>query len=585
MMPIMLMLLATAHVCMRQLEPVLLAPQLSSAGGRAAVAKDLTAATKLWRDFGMPVLSPTSKPVILTQNDSRDEANIAFTDRVGGRPGCLLVGTMICDPSDPNCPLLAEDTEGVKAAVPADWTETTARRLQSDGWYNHTIFPTNAALCAAILSEIAGRHDFAMELLEKVNLNPEPLLYIEMYLGIPIRPTVLAGAAMEIELYLGRQALDPISDRSAILGKLEPLLATHLIDLRGRRFVGFPEGLRAAVAIRPPKPGTPEAAVVDLTSADVRHAWDELDDEHCVQILSFGLTAIPALARHIGDPALTRARFEGEDNDPQHIIEIGEVVQALIVAVSDGEIGGPDTQFTKQQVLDWYRARLAGRLEPYLLKNLTWVEFDGISRRVESSERTFTILAKDHHELLTGAYRSLLNTSVEMRGADNGISKAGVATSKIIQLLTMASKSRTCRQRVIALDELASMDKAEFNRDLAEALNPLLPDPYDRCLMWLAYDTDDTSVWSAVEEGLRMCDGKLRSKLIADIDREPGAVLGPAVKLRILHALRAFIDDKVAGKAAIVSAARVLGFSSQPQPTSDVGWQDLRHQVLKAIAP
>ncbi len=103
--------------------------------------------------------------------------------------------------------------------------------------------------------------------------------------------------------------------------------------------------------------------------------------------------------------------------------------------------------------------------------------------------------------------------------------------------------------------------------------------------MWLAYDTDDTSVWSAVEEGLRMCDGKLRSKLIADIDREPGAVLGPAVKLRILHALRAFIDDKVAGKAAIVSAARVLGFSSQPQPTSDVGWQDLRHQVLKAIAP
>jgi len=349
-----LVLLAVAAVAVAH-------PVQESAAVTAAGQGDLDTAVALWKRYGLPVPPASCVPALI------DGDIASYVQHRNGKPDLIFLGTREFELGGAYDPNKKRSERGDAYVIKgASWASPPPERLRPPFWEDGA-FDVDTTLTAAIQASAMGHSQVAQALMaarqRRVEVEPGEPRDIDIdseWIGEPVDRSATAGAVLAIATHFVNQLFEPGSDRRAIREKLAPLEELHLLktcNVRGELH-GLPQivaELDTTLNAPATKPGSVDAAVVDLVNV-TEDPFTEIEDSRCKLVRSFGLAAVPALAKLLESQQITRIFEPRRDNDPPHVQEVRYVAQWLLGKIAGGELGqyGPRT---RQEAMAWYRTK------------------------------------------------------------------------------------------------------------------------------------------------------------------------------------------------------------------------------------
>jgi hypothetical protein len=518
---------------------------------------DLDRAAALWKRFKMPVPPPDAIPVHVVSSWSDDKPNyeVAFLAAGKGTPEVVYMGTRALERS-------SRELGSIKAA---SWNLSDAVDMKIPP-YGLFGFPEDTTTAGAVIATLLNHKDFAKALLanrkvDEWNYGPDAA-----WIGTPVDPTVLAGAGFLIATHLVNELTRPDSDRRAIRAQIAGLQKLNLVkkspfwprrDLR-ELLKDLDDTLKPSRV----KPDSAEAAVDDLVNFTGSSAWSRNDKAPPIaRVKSFGLTAVPALARALAGRQLTRSFRPRFNNAPPSIVPVSWIAADALRQIAAGELGEFEG-FTSQDVLAWYRAKASGSVDSWLLESVVENRtVRGRTFRVVSG-RTFRAIALSHPTIYGEAVRRLLKARPPMNPWDALyiLDQSNLTRAQKREIFLESAASKDIGQRFDAMRFLHKYAPEDFDKILADSLEKYqgVNDQSYSQFAWLVAEAESSAPWDVVAKVLPKVSTETRMEMLAQLPGlEPNKNLSEKSRTRALDLLARFFDDE--SRPRIVKGNRRFG--------------------------
>jgi|GEM_PF-6859666 len=544
---------------------------------------DLERAVGLWREYGMPIPSAQAVPVDV------DDDLFVLCDL----PTKLYYGTRVL-------PIGASRYR----LKPADWNASMPDHGEGSGLYfdGERSFPENWSSAIAIQAACLGHYDFAL----RVWRTPEQVEAFDSgWFGSPADESATAAAALLIATHLVNESMKVGADGPAILAQLRKLDGLGLV-VNGKDKHPL---TTLATLIEPSfKPsaapeGSVQRAVDELVNyRGVHPGEDSESDPRYLKVKALGLQAVPALAEVLKSKTVTHCYVPRFDNYYPHMLALSEVAQALITDISGGEVWA----MTPEGVTEWYKMRLAGKVDSWLLDNVVeTVAFGGPAYR-RANRDAFDAISTAHPELYEQAVRKVVSMKPKIGtwGALAYLKEVKLPEETKRRILKFIAENGDLDDKESVMDVFRTLEPALYDQMILDALAsfPHTSEQYagDARLRMsgFAQGTTNPAVEKAYRRALKVCDTSQRMYLLYDLGQVDASLEPFENKKRNLAMLRDYFEDKSLPQVvpndprfkyffwatepptpvwhvAVQTACYLLGLDHSPEPT-DSEWQELR---------
>lgn len=326
------------------LVPMLLTPRIAD--------PNLAAATKLWRDCGLPVPPAQSRPASIRYGEG---AALGYVDPQGR----VYFGSRVFAPGHFGSRLKIVSW---KDPVPKDLPPVLL------GWNR---FLESSRISGTVQAALLGREAYALSIPPSVRNDFND----GGWFGAPVDRTIQAHTAMFIATALINRIVDPSTSLMPSVGwsyvrdKLKVIDRSKLVQKGDWTHSGTVSEVIAAIEStmqqRVSKPGTLQNAVDNLThcrSADESGDLSYSQDSYVVIVRSYGLDAVPALAKELATLRLTRHFWHGRNLASSQLISTSFIAGQLLLELAKGDLGSASGKLTEELVMKWYRDKT--RLKP-----------------------------------------------------------------------------------------------------------------------------------------------------------------------------------------------------------------------------
>ena len=546
---------------------------------------DFMSAVALWQEFRMPVPSRKASFVLVKRIGSKDQrySPALLDNRDGGHKSLYIGGYQI----DPAGYLVSEQK----------WSSLFDSFAQVEAPTNY--FTENALVSTAVQAIQIGHSEFANATISQISVVPD--WRKSSWIGIPKDGTLTSQCGFLIATHLVNEYLESRAPTSEVIRKLK------LLDEYGLVVPGpyaHPRGLSAVIndfeATEKPSAspaGSSQRVVDDLVNypgPQVTRYEIRLQKLSVLpaSVSRLGLDAVVPLANELEKHRLTRI-FR---SDYAKIVSVEEIARDLLLEIAKGDLGD---WTDKETALAWLEAKKAGRVDAWLLGNLT-------NRRDKSvdQENFLRAIATRHSYLLDEAAQIVK------------MDRQGIASMGDIVEMTNWSSARK-RDLIV---EVTDIDDLEWGASSLQVVHKYSQEAFNRLMLKLLaqanseksyyiqeifpylHGTDNPEVWARATQVIRNAEQRSRMTMIEYVRVYPQYLVKRPNMQRVLDLFRSFFDDSTAisrrvmafdgpelytlpeivsvGKVAIANAAYLTNiYRGNFQKLSETDWLKIRRKI------
>jgi Leucine-rich repeat (LRR) protein len=507
----------------------------------------------LYRSLELP-LPPADAPLIAKFHEMEEVEDREF-DRPLGRAwyllgfqvpatrpeekSRLLIGTQYRDVTDTDSASLKRLRAGEE--LPSNVT------LVSDA----DPFPINTGLPTAIQCFALGRTTQANELyrrqLTKSCGEPDSLFFQPEQQEPEVALRLIAWARNANRLATAGTDRAKLVQQMQVLQEHEPTLQT---PMHTRWLETLVESLRPSTFA----PGTTERLIDELLDLTDLY-WDDRfalgDPQQVRELKQRGWDGVPALLLHLRDRRPTRVVSQPLTKSSRRFVTVGELIGRIVVELA-GDASHPWQRDPQGEFLDdksvqkWWSSVRGQDEESYLIQSVV----PSLPKVTSLYNAMLVRIQHRYPQRLPEVYVQSLKQRADISTIDilSIINNQPLPAAETLALLKQGTEHDNLARQREALEMLASLDLAEFERQLMSCLRRMPTSsegPYRACeqgwLAQLAVRTAHRGVWYEVRDATRRVDVGVRLEVLGRLSQQTDLPKAQEAKLRDL--LSTFLED------------------------------------------